>query len=110
MSGICGIVYKDTSHTVQGDLIENMLLRMKHRGPDESEHFLELNVGLGLVSTKHELTDESEEKIKVSSDGRYRIVFDGRILNANDLRKELQGAGFSFRSSSDAELVLNAYV
>jgi asparagine synthase (glutamine-hydrolysing) len=110
MSGICGTIYKDAARAVNGDLIENMLLRMKHRGPEKSEHFLDLNVGLGLVSTKHELTDESGENIKTSSDERYRIVFDGRILNANDLRKELQGSGFSFHSSSDAEVVLNAYI
>lgn len=67
MSGICGIVYKDAARAVNGDLIENMVLRLKHRGLDKSECFLDLNVGLGLVSTKHELIDEIDENIKNGS-------------------------------------------
>lgn len=110
MSGICGIVYKDAARAVNGDLIENMVLRLKHRGLDKSECFLDLNVGLGLVSTKHELIDEIDENIKTALDGRYRIVFDGRILNSKELRREMQDLGISFHSSSDAEVVLNAYI
>lgn len=47
---------------------------------------------------------------KTALDGRYRIVFDGRILNSKELRREMQDLGISFHSSSDAEVVLNAYI
>jgi asparagine synthase (glutamine-hydrolysing) len=37
------------------------------------------------------------------------VVFNGEIYNHNDLRRELECYGFSFRSSSDTEVLLASY-
>jgi asparagine synthase (glutamine-hydrolysing) len=41
--------------------------------------------------------------------GRYWIVFNGEIYNYAELRTELQQKGFRFQTSTDTEVILNAY-
>lgn len=45
-----------------------------------------------------------------SLDGRYWIVLNGEIYNHVELRQELQALGYRFRSRSDTEVLLTAYI
>ena len=42
--------------------------------------------------------------------GRYHLVFNGEIYNYRELREELIGLGWSFRTSTDSEVLLKAYM
>jgi asparagine synthase (glutamine-hydrolysing) len=44
-----------------------------------------------------------------TADKRYWIVYNGEIYNYLELKQELIKKGFSFRSESDTEVLLNAY-
>lgn len=44
-----------------------------------------------------------------SPDGRYWIVFNGEIYNYLELRTELKGYGYTFRSQTDTEVILAAF-
>ena len=43
------------------------------------------------------------------ADGRYWIVFNGEIYNFVELKKELEGLGYQFKTDSDTEVVLAGY-
>ena len=43
-------------------------------------------------------------------DGKYWITYNGEIYNFLELVKELEGLGHHFRSESDTEIILSAYV
>lgn len=45
-----------------------------------------------------------------SADGRFVIVLNGELYNFRSLRKELKGMGHLFRTSSDTEVLLEAYI
>jgi asparagine synthase (glutamine-hydrolysing) len=45
-----------------------------------------------------------------TADGRYWIVFNGEIYNYVELREELEGMGYQFRSRTDTEVLLAAYM
>ena len=43
-------------------------------------------------------------------DGRYQLVYNGEIYNFRELRAELKREGRHFHTSSDTEVLLQAYV
>ena len=45
-----------------------------------------------------------------SADGRYVMVFNGEIFNYIELREELEKEGVSFKTKTDSEVLLNAYI
>ena len=45
-----------------------------------------------------------------AQDGRYWVTYNGEIYNHIELREELMQLGHSFRSTSDTEVLLTAYV
>lgn len=45
-----------------------------------------------------------------SADGEVVLVFNGEIFNHQELRRELQQAGYSFKTQCDTEVALNAYL
>jgi asparagine synthase (glutamine-hydrolysing) len=44
------------------------------------------------------------------ADGRCWVVFNGEIYNYRELRQQLQQLGYTFRSDSDTEVILAAYL
>lgn len=68
----------------------------------------EMSVGLG--HTRLAIIDIAGGRQPIhSADGRFVIVFNGELYNFRSLRKELEGMGHLFRTSSDTEVLLEAY-
>ncbi len=55
-----------------------------------------------------DLSDSGHQPMSLS-DGKIWITYNGEIYNYIELKKELQGEGYEFVSTSDTEVVLNAY-
>lgn len=83
---------------------------MKHRGPDDEGMFLEDNVGFGFVRLSIIDLSPAGHQPMYSNDGRYVIVYNGEIYNYIELREELVTEGFVFKTQTDTEVLLNAYI
>ncbi len=110
MSGICGVVYNDRRRIVRTDKFIEMRDSLTHRGPDDSGYYIAPGIAFG--SRRLAVLDLSEHgRMPMSSGaGRYKIIFDGGVYNYKEIRSVLKDRGFSFRSNTDTEVVLNLFV
>lgn len=106
MCGIAGIVAADR---LDPTWIEAMTRALVHRGPDgrRTEHL----DGCHLGHTRLSVIDiAGGGQPMADPSGRYRIVFNGEIFNHRELRDRLAQAGWAFKTRSDTEVLLAAYV
>lgn len=108
MSGIAGIVRFDGA-PVEPGLVERMTAAMAHRGPDGIRHWSGGSVALGQCMLRATPESLDERQPLANEDGSFVLVMDGRVDNADELRRELLGRGAVLRDRTDAELVLRAY-
>jgi len=52
---------------------------------------------------------EAGHQPMVSPDGEIGVVFNGAIYNFRELRRELEGRGYSFRSATDTEVLVHGF-
>jgi asparagine synthase (glutamine-hydrolysing) len=92
-------------------LIGRLSCAITHRGPDSSgaAEFPEAQMAIGI--SRLAIVDlETGDQPAVSADGRVHLVMNGEIYNYPDLRRQFVTEGYRFRSQSDTEVVLAAYL
>ncbi len=109
MCGISGIVHFDGQPVAQGQL-SAMIRAMKHRGPNDEGSFTEGGLGLGVVRLSILDLSPAGHQPMLSADERYVLIFNGEIFNYLELREELKAKGHVFRTQTDSEVILAAYV
>ncbi len=113
MCGIAGFWSPDQfSMGIARDTIKNMTSRLRHRGPDDSGHWLsdEYSVAFGHRRLSIiDLSSSGHQPMTVDKD-HYVIVFNGEVYNHVELRRELETLGHKFTGRSDTEVVLKAYI
>lgn len=103
---MCGITYIEKGKEAESRIALSLL---KHRGPDE-QNFKVDSHGT-ICSTRLAIVDKFSGKQPMKSKGgKYTIVFNGEIYNYKELKKKLEEKGHQFQTSSDTEVILNAYI
>ena len=93
---------------VDEGLVRRMNKVTAHRGPDGTGAFVADGISLGHNRLAIiDLSPTGAQPMR-TPDGRLSIVFNGEIYNFKELRSELEKE-YSFRSSSDTEVILHAY-
>ena len=112
---------------------------LKHRGPDDEGFFLSDTINfsenyrgndtinkldclkhisennnppsLALVHRRLSILDVSVlgHQPLHSDNERYTIVFNGEVYNFKEIRKELEQKGYVFKSTTDTEVIINAF-
>lgn len=135
MCGIAGIINFNENGNNAASLM-SMTESLKHRGPDDEGYLVfdhttsnffgddsrnkitshiktaenqNFKVGFGFRQLK--IIDLSSNSHQPLTDvtGHFSIIFNGELYNYKEIKKELEGLGHSFFSSSDTEVVLNSY-
>jgi asparagine synthase (glutamine-hydrolysing) len=107
MCGIAGIARQDGG-SVDPIVLRHMTETLAHRGPDGEGFHLAGPVGLGHRRLAViDLAGGAQPML--SLDGRTAITYNGEVYNFRELRAELEARGFTFRTTSDTEVVLHAY-
>ena len=111
MCAIAGILSFQTHLQWAGNPLAAMLQALRHRGPDDQGIFQSVTGNAALAHARLSILDLSPTGHQPMStpDGRFTLVFNGEIYNFRELREGLIARGFTFRSSSDTEVILRAY-
>ena len=105
---MCGFVGFTNSINDDGSILEIMMNRIVHRGPDSAGKFVDDNVALGF--RRLSIIDLAEgDQPMFNEDGSLVLTFNGEIYNFKDLRKELVEAGHIFKNNSDSEVLLHGF-
>lgn len=111
MCGIVGWVDWNKDLARQAPIMEKMAKTLSKRGPDALNVWSSDKVLLG--HTRLVVVDPAGGKQpmgKEKNGKKHQIVYNGELYNTGDIRKELLNRGYSFRSYSDTEVLLTAYL
>lgn len=109
MCGFAAVVALN-GHAANPTVARRMSEVLRHRGPDDSGHYAAGPVAFSFRRLSIlDLTHAGHQPM-LSDDGRVVIVFNGEIFNYIELRGELESLGHTFRSRSDTEVLVHAYL
>jgi asparagine synthase (glutamine-hydrolysing) len=106
MCGIAGFNWPDQR------MVKSMMDSLRHRGPDDEGFFVDDHVSLGHRRLSIvDLSEGGHQPMQYERDGRrVTITFNGEIFNYRQVRRALEAEGYQFRSESDTEIMLAAYL
>ena len=108
MCGICGICFSDPERRVDVEVLETMRDGLAHRGPDDAG--TTVAGAIGLAMRRLSIIDlEGGHQPLTNESGEIHLVCNGEIYNHAELRRDLKARGHTFRSRSDAEVILHLY-
>lgn len=108
MCGIAGWLGLDHEDD-RRNRVSRMIALQSHRGPDATGIFHEQNITLGHSRLSIIDPNEHSNQPFLSGDGRYVVTFNGEIYNHAEIRAELSRHGLFFRTTSDTEVLVEAY-
>ncbi|KRG68952.1 asparagine synthase (glutamine-hydrolyzing) [Pseudoxanthomonas dokdonensis] len=109
MCGIAGLVMAPGQPAPSAELGQRMNDVIVHRGPDDGGLHVDERALLGMrrlsiidVAGGHQPLYAADDKVV--------LVFNGEIYNFRELRAGLEKDGYRFRTHSDTEVILQAYL
>lgn len=110
MCGVAGIIsLNSTAPPPPREALLRMVGALAHRGPDERGLYRDERAG--LAHARLSIIDiSSGQQPLADASGTTWIVFNGEIFNYIELRKKLIALGYRFRTRSDTEVIVNAYL
>jgi asparagine synthase (glutamine-hydrolysing) len=110
MCGICGFIdFRSNTDVV---VLNKMVSTLHHRGPDDrgGEVFNYSGFNVGLGHTRLSILDLSSAGHQPMHFEYLSVVFNGEIYNFKEIKNELCKLGHRFRSESDTEVILHAFM
>lgn len=108
MCGHVSVYFKtDRYNSLTEKVIESINSKIIHRGPDDGGYFNSSKVSLGFRRLSIIDVENGHQPFIKNNNA---IVFNGEIYNYIELRDELINKGYEFKTDSDTEVLLTAYI
>lgn len=110
MCGINGFYDLKNKYSIDEtySLVHAMNERIIHRGPDHEGMYQHQNITMGMRRLSIIDLGTGNQPI-YSNSKRYVIVFNGEVYNFQEIRNKLEAENYTFYTTSDTEVVVNAY-
>ncbi len=107
---MCGIAgYTHFTRAFDPGRIRQATSTLRHRGPDQQGVYQSAQVSLGAARLKIIDLEGGDQPI-ADEQGDAVVVYNGEIYNHAELRAELEALGHRFRTRSDTEVLLRAFL
>lgn len=109
MCGLAGVI-DARGHRVPERTGEAVFQELSHRGPDAERCWQE-----GPATLFHcrlrilDLSEAADQPMETQGGRRLIAAYNGEIYNFRELRSELSGRGYTFRTASDTEVLLAGF-
>ncbi len=115
MCGISGFCNTDQDYLQKKPFWETILSDMRkslsHRGNDASGSWLTRHAGLSHARLSiRDIENGAQPMVRTRGGRPCAIVYNGEIYNTDELVPDLTAAGYTFTTTSDTEVILNAYL
>ncbi len=108
MCGIAGFADLAGRRPADPVLARKMCDAIAHRGPDDSDYYLEDGIALG--HRRLSIIDLASGRQPIANaDGSVVVTYNGEIYNYRELRAELERAGHRFRTQTDTEVLVHGW-
>ena len=106
MNGFTGFIGETKNASL---VLEKMMDKIRHRGPNSSGFLLKTKQLLGLLSLRN--IDEAEERLPhFKAHDSFVVAYDGQIYNSDELRGKLISKGYVFETDTISELLIHGYI
>ena len=106
---MCGYVGFTNTKNNSNKTIEEMMDKIKHRGPDSGGKYTDGDIALGFRRLSIIDITESGDQPIYNEDRTKVLLFNGEIYNYQSIRKELIEKGHVFTTHTDSEVLLHGY-
>lgn len=105
---MCGFVGFSGRLEKRQEILEKMMSRIIHRGPDSAGEFIGDDIALGFRRLSIIDLDGGAQPI-YNEDKSVVTVYNGEIYNFMELRRELEEAGHRFTTRTDTEVLVHGW-
>ncbi|ERI89425.1 asparagine synthase [Clostridiales bacterium oral taxon 876 str. F0540] len=111
MCGIAGWINFERQLANEKNIMAGMIKTLQKRGPDDGNIYSSKHALLGhrrLVVV--DPSGGAQPMTKKLGENVYTIVYNGELYNTEEVRNKLKALGLQFKSYSDTEVLLTAYI
>ena len=105
---MCGFVGFTNSIGDNGTVLEKMMDRIVHRGPDSEGKYVDEKIALGFRRLSIIDLADGDQPI-FNEDKSLVLVFNGEIYNFPELREQLEALGHTFACRADSEVLIHGF-
>ncbi len=106
---MCGFVGFTNTKNNSNRIIEDMMEKIRHRGPDSGGKYTDGDIALGFRRLSIiDITQSGDQPI-YNEDRTKVLLFNGEIYNFQDIREKLIAKGHIFTTKTDSEVLLHGY-
>ncbi len=106
---MCGFVGFTNTKDNSNRIIEDMMDKIRHRGPDSGGKYTDGDIALGFRRLSIIDITESGDQPIYNEDKSKVLLFNGEIYNFQSIREELIAKGHIFTTKTDSEVLLHGY-
>ena len=106
---MCGFLGFTGAVEDKNNVLNKMMDRIIHRGPDMGNCYFDEDVALGFRRLSILDLSTAGSQPMQNEDGSIVVVFNGEIYNFMEIRKDLEAKGYKFHCDADTEVLVHGY-